>query len=781
MAFKPSKYQVAIDEEYTTTQNNLVINSVAGSGKTTTLLSLLNKTYVKSTFLAFNKSIADEIAEKVGYNPAVEVMTLHSLGMRSLIKHFNRHLKLKNNKLWDIIKPFESSWKIPRKKYVPTVLRLQRLVDIYRLTLCEGIDDLERVADDMGVDYQQDDLFKVIDIIYAYEQYNKNPEFIDFTDMIYLVATNPDVKMAINPKIIFVDECQDLNACQHALVDRLISENNARFVACGDPYQCQPAGTKVMLWDGTEKNIEEIEVGDSVVSYDSLNRMGFVGRFEEEWQRDRYSDTKIQEISSHQYTGNLFTVSTPQFRSKYTSNHRCMVKYKDSDSYAVYLMRKDDLWRIGIVKFWNKVGELGVNQRLIQERGDAIWVLDVYDNRFDAYKQEQFLSIKHNIPQQRFFDNKCGLWTQESLNDFWNQCRIELDMQSRAEILLTSFKRDVQYPLCTKEESKRRARNQFIECRACNLIPEVMFIGVFNEQNSIEVGYRKGKILKPIDTEFTLEVTQESVEVFSLSVSKREMYVADRILTHNSVYGFAGAHSRSFDIFKEKENVVEMPLSICYRCPTSVIKEANEVYNIMESSPSAEIGIVDRGGWEDIIEGDMVICRNVKPLIKLYFYLIGRGLKVMIRGKDLGVGLINLIKPFANQTTRSAQDQFASMLLNKYEELKDRDIDNPKSHPSYVNLEEKIEVISEIGKKFYTINEMIIFLEKMFGDDNRDGVILSTIHKSKGLESDRVFFLDSNLIPSKFAVTEDQLIQESNLRYVAITRAKEELYYIYSQ
>ena len=52
---------------------------------------------------------------------------------------------------------------------------------------------------------------------------------------------------------------------------------------------------------------------------------------------------------------------------------------------------------------------------------------------------------------------------------------------------------------------------------------------------------------------------------------------------------------------------------------------------------------------------------------------------------------------------------------------------------------------------------------------------MMTIHKSKGLENDRVFLCRLDLIPSKFAVTQSQLDQERNLLYVGITRAKREL------
>ena len=61
-------------------------------------------------------------------------------------------------------------------------------------------------------------------------------------------------------------------------------------------------------------------------------------------------------------------------------------------------------------------------------------------------------------------------------------------------------------------------------------------------------------------------------------------------------------------------------------------------------------------------------------------------------------------------------------------------------------------------------------------------VVLSTIHKAKGLEADTVFILDEHLL---YKMSGDEgswtHTQEKNLEYVAITRAKNRLVYISSE
>ena len=58
---------------------------------------------------------------------------------------------------------------------------------------------------------------------------------------------------------------------------------------------------------------------------------------------------------------------------------------------------------------------------------------------------------------------------------------------------------------------------------------------------------------------------------------------------------------------------------------------------------------------------------------------------------------------------------------------------------------------------------------------------MSTIHKAKGLEADNVFILNKNLLPSKYVKQDWELEQEKNLEYVAITRTKKTLGFIYSK
>ena len=68
-------------------------------------------------------------------------------------------------------------------------------------------------------------------------------------------------------------------------------------------------------------------------------------------------------------------------------------------------------------------------------------------------------------------------------------------------------------------------------------------------------------------------------------------------------------------------------------------------------------------------------------------------------------------------------------------------------------------------------------IDDIFSDRTKAGIRLSSIHKAKGLEADRVFFLQlpKARCPHPMAKTPWQYEQEKNLLYVAYTRAIREL------
>jgi len=69
-------------------------------------------------------------------------------------------------------------------------------------------------------------------------------------------------------------------------------------------------------------------------------------------------------------------------------------------------------------------------------------------------------------------------------------------------------------------------------------------------------------------------------------------------------------------------------------------------------------------------------------------------------------------------------------------------------------------------------------IESLFSDEQNGSLTLSTIHKFKGAEADRIFWLNPNKASAYDAGNEEQV---RNLKYVATTRSKKSLHYIEAQ
>lgn len=254
---------------------------------------------------------------------------------------------------------------------------------------------------------------------------------------------------------------------------------------------------------------------------------------------------------------------------------------------------------------------------------------------------------------------------------------------------------------------------------------------------------------------------------------KKWVAVGDR---NQAIYAFAGSFTESFDLFLDKGNVEEFPLDICYRCDKSIIESANEVYDIMIPFKEEEGIVDDISDINEVKPNSMVICRNTKPLIDLYFQLLSVGKSCYIEGEDILNPVIRFLNPYKKKGVFQARKEMELEI--------ERLTVNAKSESERIALylfKERYETFKLLSKYLIrdegTIYNIIEKLNTMY-IVKENAIKLCTIHKSKGLESDVVYILDEFLIPSRFARSREQLKQEENLRYVARTRAKNELYFL---
>lgn len=239
-----------------------------------------------------------------------------------------------------------------------------------------------------------------------------------------------------------------------------------------------------------------------------------------------------------------------------------------------------------------------------------------------------------------------------------------------------------------------------------------------------------------------------------------------------SIYAFMGSNLDSLNAIKNSPNTIELPLSITYRCAVNIVDEARKVFpDGIEAAPGAVLGSVGYGSFRDAKDGDFILCRNNAPLMETFIELLKLGKRCAIMGKDYGDELVYLIDSIKDIWGLEAKLEKLSESLAK------KGVKMPTKVPAYIQLEEKAHVLLTLYEYFGDLEVVRNRIYDIFTDTQSKGVTLSTIHKSKGLEADNVYFLQPDLLPSKYAVTELALYAEKCLKFVAITRSRKNLIY----
>ena len=264
----------------------------------------------------------------------------------------------------------------------------------------------------------------------------------------------------------------------------------------------------------------------------------------------------------------------------------------------------------------------------------------------------------------------------------------------------------------------------------------------------------------------------------------RFIAVGDR---NQAINGFAGADCSSFDKIASQPNTIELPLSVNYRCGTNMVRLAQEIVPHIQAHKGAikgEVFHVKQLSRDLFKENDMVLCRTSAPLVGLCMKLIESGITAVVKGKDIAQDLKNLI---ANANTRDIKALLAYLeeekqkCINIIKEQRKCDDAMAKNAAKYINLEDRCKCIENIC--MYSIKDttqLKTYINKIFSDENiENAVMLSTAHKSKGLEANRVMILLPNKLPLKYPHQQRwQEVQEMNLKYVAVTRARKELIFV---
>jgi len=263
-----------------------------------------------------------------------------------------------------------------------------------------------------------------------------------------------------------------------------------------------------------------------------------------------------------------------------------------------------------------------------------------------------------------------------------------------------------------------------------------------------------------------------------ICLTGRQIIVGDR---YQSIYAFRGANAESIPMLDASlsatdRGLARFPLTVTRRCPRSVVELARQLVPDLDHLPDAPEGTIEQvkpEQWSaDVAEGDMVLCRTNAPLVSAAYRLIRSGVRASVRGRDIGKGILALVARLRVRDVPSlarALEDYRSAELSRLSDLRN-------ASAGVQALNDRCDCLAAIAEGATSIEEVKARAESMFTDlAEHNCVSLSSIHRAKGLERDRVVILRPELIPGPWAATKEDLQQERNLGYVAVTRAKQRL------
>lgn len=629
-------------------------------------------------------------------------------------------------------------------------------------------------------------------------------------------------------KYIFVDEFQDTDIRQWEFVQ---SFQDSNLFVVGDALQCQPAGTLVTMSDMTTRPIQELKVGDYLLTYTPREGRYIRNLNKKSGNLHRYTK-RILSISTH-FAENIVKVSSENHSSCYTKDHitYARIHYEGNENvFVTYIMSNDRGWfRVGSTKLFldSQNSAFGPRLRLQNEHGNRVWILGVYNSAAEAWLNEQIVAYKFGIPQATWNheNTKFGMKELESLYSTLG------DLLENAEKCLKYYHRDIQYPLFTSGDLHVHfSKLHMFECRVGNLIPGIFDI-VYPSYITNSEGYQ--------ELRNAYEVIQSIVDVdpqivYGLDVEDNHNYVADGILTHNCIYAFRGANSDIIKQLSEDNDWTAIKLAQNYRSTQQICDFANDMSTYADDSYRVALQAVRSGENVDVWPSEAVpysepICENnIHDMMdELKCIEDNRSIAILCRTNNEVDRICQELSRCNLEFSRVKATSEVDELLNSctdngyladwlstflVAELYSEYIRTRESHKSDSPLkilidmygtmsqisyrfktvmmlrktlqaayEDKVQKLSDICKLLdievpdidisgMTGKEVIEALKESLQNPSGSSIYVGTIHSVKGLEFDDVYLIGVNDISFKLKNEEN-----NNLYYVGITRAKNHL------
>lgn len=302
-----------------------------------------------------------------------------------------------------------------------------------------------------------------------------------------------------------------------------------------------------------------------------------------------------------------------------------------------------------------------------------------------------------------------------------------------------------------------------------------------------EFGYFTKKYLADIimlDEAQDASIAQQDIVSRCLKRNTRLIMAGDEDQCINS---WCGSDTEAFNHLKDpnlfRREAKEFPLSTNYRCGVKIIEYAKKYTNknihARENAHDGEVRF--NVSLNEAQDGDMILCRNIAPLMHVYRQCVSNGKKVYFRGEELGKTLKLSADCSKGDTIQEMIISMKKRLIFTWDLLSSEDgVDERESmvNPIVISLLDTIKTMENLPKTVETRSDLENFINDIFSDEGKEGIQLSTIHRAKGLEADNVFIICPSLLPSRLAIMDWEIEEEKHLQYVMCTRPKNKLNFV---
>ncbi len=246
-----------------------------------------------------------------------------------------------------------------------------------------------------------------------------------------------------------------------------------------------------------------------------------------------------------------------------------------------------------------------------------------------------------------------------------------------------------------------------------------------------------------------------------------------------AIFGFRGAAEDGLDMMKTRLSAVELGLTVTRRCPKVVVAKvlAETLVSDYKAADDAPEGEYLEIGKDLLVAsaqvGDVILSRANAPLMPVCLQLLAKGTPARIRGRDVGAQLAGIIRKLKPKSVPHAIER----VTNWGEAQKNRFKGSKSAEAQAEMIDDQVACIVALCDGCVNISEVYARIDDIFQDAagfQKPCVTLSSTHKAKGLEWNRVFLLAKTYAKGmKGGRTE-----EARLYYVAMTRAKNTLVHV---